>query len=86
VPLSPTSCVTIRRRHGSKRDPIQPLDDEFTDDLLELYGGWVLLIVGVALITLAFVFRGDATVAPTALVLGVLCVVFSVILARTKEP
>jgi hypothetical protein len=56
------------------------------DELLARLGGWVLLVVGCTLSALAFVFRKDADVAPTALVLGVLCIVLAVVLSRVEGP
>ncbi|MDQ3859093.1 MAG: restriction endonuclease [Actinomycetota bacterium] len=71
------------------RDPHPP--DAFDtsgaqDEFLALWGGWILLVVGVALIVLAFAYDVSSVIAPVSLVLGTACVVLAVVLSRTEGP
>lgn len=57
---------------------------ESDEEFLALAGGWVLLVFGLALVVLAFVFKADADVASPALVIGAACVVLAVVLSRAE--
>jgi hypothetical protein len=94
-----TTCATSwyekRRRGRRPRGSSQVLGSlqssshtdepaEEADDPLAVYGGWILLAVGLSLVSLAFVFRADADIAPASLTLGVLCVVLAVVVSRIE--
>ncbi len=55
-----------------------------TTDWLGEIGGWVLVVLGIALIALAAVFADKATVAPVFAFGGIVAVVLGVLLARVE--